>query len=297
MVVLPGQNRLRTACAQVMTAARKLITAYTCAFRVDFALPPIVQSKTCDSTDVLDCVSFRICALHRLEPGWNFDTYEVRADLLHGTTSVARNQLVFGTPNSRSAYYFPNRIVFDEVISFSSVAICTLPRESRLVLTVFGRRKLNDGETGGSEPERVELGWTAQSFFRFGEPHWTLVQGKLLSFNYLIFAFNNFENCIQGGRLLPLWPPTSDKRTGYVPTAGRHPRGHLTPLLSIDLIPELGDTEVRFPLVETPTSVELREFTALDDNTQSSLMDIVGSGSFAKLEPYQREVYFCFQNK
>jgi len=179
VVVLPGQNRLRTACAQVMTAARKLIAAYTCAFRVDFALPPVVQTKHCDSSAVLDCVSFRICALHRLEPGWNFDTYEVRAELMHGVATVARNQLVFGTPNSRTAYYFPNRIVFDEVISFNSVAICTLPRESRLLLTVYGRRKLNDGDAGGPEPERIELGWTAQSFFRFGEPHWTLVQGIL----------------------------------------------------------------------------------------------------------------------
>lgn len=181
MVVLPGQNRLRTTCVELVTAIRKLIKAYTCAFRVNFALaPPLGCVKIYESSGVLDCVGFRVCALHRLEPTWNYDTYEVRIELLHGTSSVGRSQLVFGTSSSRSAIFFPNRIVFDEVISFSSVAICTLPRESRLVLTVYGRRKVTDGESaGGPEAERVELGWTAQNFFRYGDPNWTLIQGLI----------------------------------------------------------------------------------------------------------------------
>jgi len=179
MVVLPGQNRLRTNCVELVTAIRKLIHAYTCAFRVNFALPLAPGCvKVYESSGVLDCVGFRVGALHRLESSWNFDTYEVRIDLLHGVTSVGRSQVVFGTSSSRSAAFFPNRIVFDEVISFSSVAICTLPRESRLVLTVYGRRKVAEGDPGsGSEAEHVELGWTAQNFFTYGDPNWTLVQG------------------------------------------------------------------------------------------------------------------------
>ena len=158
------KNRLQTACAQVMTAARKLITAYSCAFRVDFTLPPIVPLKICDSTNVLDTVSIRIYALHRLEPVSDFDAYEVRADLFHGIKQMASNHFAFGTLNPWSAYFFPNRIIFNELISFNSVAICKLPRESHLVLTVFGIRKLGDREV---EPKRIELGWTTQSFFRF----------------------------------------------------------------------------------------------------------------------------------
>lgn len=182
VVVLPGANKLRTACVEVVLAIRKLIAAYTRAFRVDFALPDPCTApdavKTYDSSGVMDCISLRVCALHRLDASWSFDTYEVRAELLHGTQSVARSQVVFGRPNSKQAFLFSNRVVFDELISFSSVAICTLPRESRLVLTVYGMMKLADSDTGhGVEPERVELGWTAQNFFRFGDPHWTLVQG------------------------------------------------------------------------------------------------------------------------
>lgn len=181
MVVLPSQNRLRTACVDLLASIRKLINAYTCAFRVNFSISPtIVSPKVYESSSVLDCVGFRVCALHRLEPNWTFDTYEVRIELLHGTSSVGRSQLVFGTANSRSAVFFPNRVVFDEMISFSSVAICTLPRESRLVLTVYGRRKVADSDAGsGAEAEHVELGWTSQNFFRYGDPNWTLVQGRI----------------------------------------------------------------------------------------------------------------------
>jgi hypothetical protein len=99
---------------------------------------------------------------------------------------------------------------------------------------------------------------------------------------------------VSGSRLLPLWPPASDKRSGYVPTAGRHPRGHLTPLLSIEM-PDLDNADIHFPVVE-PTVIpagELRDFSALDDNTQCSLLDIIQSGSFTKMDLYQREVLAC----
>ena len=91
--------------------------------------------------------------------------------------------------------------------------------------------------------------------------------------------------------MLPLWPTTSDKRTGYVPNAGRHPRGHVAPLLSIEL-PDT-EAEVRFPDVMLTTSnQQARELNSLDDNTQQTLMDIVTSGSFSKLDLYQREVIY-----
>lgn len=189
MVVLPSQNRLRNSLVELVAAINKLISAYTHAFRVNFALSVSPGSvKVYESSGVLDCVGFRVCALHRPEPSWNFDTFEVRIELLHGVTPVGRSQVIFGTASSRSAVFFPNRIVFDEVISFSSVAICTLPRESRLVLTVYGRRKVADSDaSSGAQSEHVELGWTSQNFFRFGDPSWTLVQGiDLDTYSFLV---------------------------------------------------------------------------------------------------------------
>jgi hypothetical protein len=37
---------------------------------------------------------------------------------------------------------------------------------------------------------------------------------------------------------------------------------------------------------------QARELNSLDDNTQQTLMDIVTSGSFSKLDLYQREVIY-----
>jgi len=59
-----------------------------------------------------------------------------------------------------------------------SVALCTLPRESRLVLTVYGRRRPPDQDPAAAAAEVVELGWTAQDFFQLTGDHWTLVQGR-----------------------------------------------------------------------------------------------------------------------
>jgi hypothetical protein len=53
-------------------------------------------------------------------------------------------------------------------------------------------------------------------------------------------------------------------------------------------MPDLDDADIHFPLVE-PTVIpsgELRDFSALYDNTQRSLIDIIQSGSFAKMDLY-----------
>ena len=55
-------------------------------------------------------------------------------------------------------------------------------------------------------------------------------------------------------------------------------------------MPDLDDSDIHFPHVDPAPLGELRDFTALDDNTQQSLMDIIRSGSFAKMDLYQREV-------
>ena len=174
LVVLPGHNRVQSACAEIVSAIRKLIISYTSAFRVNFVVETVVPDKVYDSSGVLDCIHFRICALHRPEIGWNFDRYEIQAELYHGIVSVAHNLFIFGTQTGRPALLFPNRVVFYQVISFQSVAVCALPRESRLVLTLYGRRKVPDTEL----EERIELGWTAQHLFKYGDPRWTLVQGN-----------------------------------------------------------------------------------------------------------------------
>lgn len=176
-VVLPGQNRLVSACADVVSAIRRLMISYTNAFRVDFHLDPFISDKTYDSSSVLDCINFRVCALHRSDAKWNYDRYEIQAELYHGIMPIAHNQFIFANPDSgKSSLLFPNRILFDQSIVFYSVALCALPRESRLVLTLYGRKKVPESESGTEE--RIELGWTSHNFFRFGDPCWILIQGN-----------------------------------------------------------------------------------------------------------------------
>jgi hypothetical protein len=48
---------------------------------------------------------------------------------------------------------------------------------------------VTDSDSGsGSEAEHVELGWTAQNFFSYGDPNWTLIQGAI-ALNKLILLF------------------------------------------------------------------------------------------------------------
>lgn len=180
-VVLPNSrssspSRLQTACADIIIALRKLILAYTNAYRVNFSLIPVISDKAYYSSDLLDCVVVRVCALHRLDPAWNFDQFEIRAELYHGVTSMARSLLIRGPSSGRPSFLCSSRFTFDELVTFQSVAICTLPRESRLVLTVYGRRRVPEGESGIFE--LTELGWTAQNFFHFSGSNWTLSQGQ-----------------------------------------------------------------------------------------------------------------------
>jgi len=176
-VVLPGQNRLVSACADVVSAIRKLMISYTSAYRVDFNLETASYDKIYDSPSVLDCINFRVCALHRPDAKWNFDRYEIQAELYHGIMPIAHNQFIFANADSvKSSLLFPNRVVFDQSVNFYSVAFCALPRESRFVLTLYGRKKVPESESGTEE--RIELGWTSHNFFRFGDPCWTLIQGN-----------------------------------------------------------------------------------------------------------------------
>ena len=121
------------------------MTSYTYAFRVDFTLnPPSIPhmkmnklNKTYDSSSVLDCINFRVCALHRADPEWNFDRYEVRAELYHGIMPIAHNQFIFGDLNGRNAFLFGNRVVFDQVIRSLLFFIFQLNIKSR-VRSIWG---------------------------------------------------------------------------------------------------------------------------------------------------------------
>jgi phosphatidylinositol-4-phosphate 3-kinase len=62
------------------------------------------------------------------------------------------------------SHWFFNTLVFDAWINFDHLPICILPRESRLVFTLYGR-KPNEDNT--SSHVVVELGWASMQCFNF----------------------------------------------------------------------------------------------------------------------------------
>lgn len=136
--------------------------------------------------------------------------------------------------------------------------LCMLPRESRLVLCLYGRTLLPQ-EKDDDEPkiERAELGWTALQLFN--------CEGQLS----------------QGSFLLSLWPTESDKRLGPAPASGTHPQGDTHPVFGVEL-PDWG-TQVIFP----PINIEdqdtpMLDFNSLDEGTQEQLLVIAEQDTFTK---------------
>lgn len=107
--------------------------------------------------------------------------------------------------------------------------ICLLPRESRLVLVVYGRTFDSENQDASTTISQTELGWASIQFFN--------VDGLV----YINF-FNSTQRCncstcfrefSQGKHLLSLWPSCADKRLGPAPAPGTHPYSHSHPVLSM----------------------------------------------------------------
>jgi phosphatidylinositol-4-phosphate 3-kinase len=132
-----------------------------------------------------------------------------------------------------------------------------LPRESRLVLCLYGRSLLPQ-EKDDEEPklERTELGWTALQIFN--------CEGQLA----------------QGSFLLSLWPVESDKRLGPAPASGIHPQGDTHPVFGITL-QEWG-SQVQFPNTIEDYETPVLDFSSLDEGTQEQLLVIAEQDTFTK---------------
>jgi len=50
-------------------------------------------------------------------------------------------------------------------LEFENTSICLLPRESRLVLVVYGRTFNTEGQDTSATVSQTELGWAAIQFF------------------------------------------------------------------------------------------------------------------------------------
>nr|XP_027227841.1 phosphatidylinositol 4-phosphate 3-kinase C2 domain-containing subunit beta-like isoform X1 [Penaeus vannamei]XP_027227842.1 phosphatidylinositol 4-phosphate 3-kinase C2 domain-containing subunit beta-like isoform X1 [Penaeus vannamei]XP_027227843.1 phosphatidylinositol 4-phosphate 3-kinase C2 domain-containing subunit beta-like isoform X1 [Penaeus vannamei] len=230
-------------------AVNNFLVMYAKAFRVDFTVDRTVDAtkEPCDIREVREKVSVKVQGLHRLELEWKYDEYFVEVQLFHGSRCIGPPVHSLNKKITDDPKFYP-KVVFNKWLDLGA-RINTLPKESRLVLTVFGL-KIIEAENKNEQPQyiREELGWAALQCFSY--------EGKLT----------------QGSHLLTLWPMVSDKRLGPAPYSSDHPRVHGCPVLSVEL-KDFGG-EVYFPRIEVPPPTKL-EFSSLDLNTQQQLSDII----------------------
>ena len=155
------------------------------------------------------------------------------------------------------------RLTFGQWLTFDNNAICTLPREARLIFVLYGIQSAEQVEPQPSpdngEQQRkndsapTELGWFAIQLFDFK------------------------REMICGSYLLSMWPATSPRLLGPAPARGCHPSPDVCPVLSIE-IPSFGG-RIQFPKpVQNPKPAPRYDFNSLDTNLQHELADTAKHG-------------------
>ncbi|XP_065575109.1 phosphatidylinositol 4-phosphate 3-kinase C2 domain-containing subunit alpha-like [Artemia franciscana] len=270
IVQLQGQRsvsenyRMKTAVSTVLNAVESFLISFCRSFDCSFkiSLPPCDQ-EVHSVLEVFDTVLARAVAIHRLDQRWSYDNYVIKVQLFHGTSPVSHPVT---SKQAQTEKVFFGRLSFDEWMDLS-VSYCTLPRESRLVFVLLGRKILTDEQKEKGKFERdwieEELGWTSVQCFC---SKWELRQGQFL---------------------LPVWPIAADRLIGPAPPLGCQPPGDYFPVLELYL-PEW-NTVFKFPEV-VPAKIETRDFGLLDLDSQMELMDTVQSCCFSRLPALRREV-------
>ncbi|RXG58727.1 Phosphatidylinositol 4-phosphate 3-kinase C2 domain-containing subunit beta [Armadillidium vulgare] len=237
---------------------------YMGAFRVDFIIDKNGDGndEVLDLSTVRDRIEVQVSGLHRLDNEWHFDEFFIECQIFHGSSCVGKPHYTTLKGMDSDSKFYP-KVTFDEKVDIEA-RFNTLPRESRMVFTVFGVKKLvseNKDSNNESRYIREELSWAAIQMF-------------------------SFDGCLAtGGFLLPLWPMASDKRLGPAPCSSDHPFAHS----SVNLR-EFG-AKVYFPTIE-PSPPNKLKFEDLDLNTQQQLQDIIERDifTFNKSSIEEREI-------
>ncbi|KAL0272748.1 UNVERIFIED_CONTAM: hypothetical protein PYX00_005609 [Menopon gallinae] len=256
-------------CDKIRDALRNLIEANCNAFSVDCELKVIDDGYSGPKSilEFQDSFLLYLEGLHRLNSAWTYTEYFVSAQIWYGTRPIKTCCLSPGVSATTSFY---RRVVFDKWLNIDNITVATLPKEARLVFSLYGSTLLPpDHERSKENPnvpqfEHVELGWTAIQLFSY--------DGILT----------------QGSFFLPIWPPNADKRLGPAPQPGSHYVNDMG-ILYVRLpdycgkvvFPEISDKNIKAPMYE---------FTCLDKNTQQQLMMIVEQDPYAKADLTGREV-------
>ncbi|CAB3363263.1 Hypothetical predicted protein [Cloeon dipterum] len=244
-------------------AVQSLIESYCGAFRVAFLLRPRSEAYTSvrSITELTDEFCVHIGALHRLSINWQHMDYQVSMQVFHGPRPISHEHFSDPVAPTKGLY---SRVIFDIPLIASSLPINMLPRESRVVLSLYGRKLLPQEKDEEPKMECSELGWTALQLFD--------CDGQLAQRHFL----------------LSLWPVEAGKRLGPAPASGTHPQGDTHPVFGVEL-PDWG-CQVQFPISVTDVETPVLDFNSLDEGTQEQLLVIAEQDTFTNPPAEEREI-------
>ncbi|XP_018801021.1 PREDICTED: phosphatidylinositol 4-phosphate 3-kinase C2 domain-containing subunit beta [Bactrocera latifrons] len=268
LVPRPMLDQIKLKCNQLRDAVQELIELYSNVFRVGFSVKSLDYSTTpMPISCVLKPIVVSVNCLHRPPPVWRYDDYSLGVQINYGTRFIS-DPIVTKCSNDMSGGLFP-RLNFSSWLTFDKNAICTLPRESRLIFVLYGTQTAENEQNTDANGERrqvpTELGWCA------------------------IQLFDHKREMICGSYLLSMWPPTTDKFLGPAPARGCHPQPDLCPVLSIEIPPYGGRIMFPEPL-QQPQPAPRCDFNSLDANLQQELLDTAEQGYSGAKD--KREVFW-----
>lgn len=116
--------------------------------------------------DMIDEFIIGIGGVHRLKREWiaTYTSYTVTAEVYHGSSLTGKTRTYsVEVTKSENHWFFPT-LVYDTWLKFFNIPVCILPREAKLVFSLFGTKPKQDSP-GGYVME--ELGWASIQCFNF----------------------------------------------------------------------------------------------------------------------------------
>ncbi|OQV22471.1 Phosphatidylinositol 4-phosphate 3-kinase C2 domain-containing subunit alpha [Hypsibius exemplaris] len=267
-----GADVLKSVIGDLRTAVLKLFRMYTCTFRSPFSLrnlPEKAKGRK-EMITVLDSLRLKIDSVHNVPPDWKlqYSSFYFQCSL-HYANEVLHVPVRSETVQMTESFF--SKLSFEDWIEFRSISICSLPREAKVILSLYG---VTGGETEAKFPEPnvpVLLGWN--SFFVF-DCDWDISATATC-------------HLIQGDKIVGLW--RSEPVVVDGPALSCLSDDPTAPLLWL-VMPEY-DEEVIFPAVlHSSAYAAKKDFESLDESTQQRLQEILDRDVLQILSTVEKEI-------
>ncbi|CAH1786121.1 unnamed protein product [Owenia fusiformis] len=253
-------------CLENLTrAVEQLLSMFCATFLTDFNLNESNKHHKEDQScaNMTDSIIVQIGSAHRLPIQWKnvYENYKVICGLYYGGKLICQEKVSKTTHILRGG--FQEKISWDEWVEFDGLCVGTIPRETRLCMTLYGIRTVptdSKQHTAGHQMNDA-LGWATVQLFNY--------RGHLT----------------QGPQLLGLWPDGQAKPTG---TCQSFVDNSDSVLLQVSL-PDF-EHVVYFPAVEVGEINDPQPFANLHPDSKEQLQEILERDCISLCNAYEKEV-------